>query len=333
MQVSFPELTDLRLTSCVAPYNPIGIPDSLLDGSAPRLQTFTLHNTLFPRLPKFLLSATHLVKLRLSKNPRSGYISPEAMADLFSVSSRLRILFLEYQFEPSISNRESRSPLPSKQSILPSLVEFRFTGFTGYLEALVTHLDAPQLTSMHTSFIDADNFDCPRLSQFIDRTPTLVAHDKARLQFDNWNAKVALLARSSTLTIETQSSLEAFISRLCDSFLHPLSTVEDLYIEHLHFTGRFPRQNILWLQLLLPFTAVKNLYLSKELAPSIAAALQELVDGRITVLPSLQNIFMKELEASGPFQENIGRFVAARRLSGHHITISDWDKKHDMGSM
>jgi hypothetical protein len=31
--------------------------------------------------------------------------------------------------------------------------------------------------------------------------------------------------------------------------------------------------------------------------------------------------------------ENIEQFVAARRLSGHHITISDWAKKHDMGSM
>jgi hypothetical protein len=80
------------------------------------------------------------------------------------------------------------------------------------------------------------------------------------------------------------------------------------------------------LQLLLPFTAVKNLYLSKEFAPDIAAALHELVGGRITeVLPSLQHISVEELEPLGPFQENIGQFVAARQLSDHPVTISYWD--------
>ena len=66
-------------------------------------------------------------------------------------------------------------------------------------------------------------------------------------------------------------------------------------------------ENTLWLQLLLPFTAVKNLYLSMDFAPGIAAALQELVVARITeVLPSLQNIFVKGLEPSGAFQKTLG---------------------------
>jgi hypothetical protein len=72
---------------------------------------------------------------------------------------------------------------------------------------------------------------------------------------------------------------------------------------------------------------VKNLYLRKEFVPGIAAALQELVGARITeVLPSLQNIFVEGFEPSGPLQENIGQFVAARQLSGHPIAISDWHK-------
>jgi len=83
--------------------------------------------------------------------------------------------------------------------------------------------------------------------------------------------------------------------------------------------------NTLWLQLLLPFTVVKNLYVLKEFVPDIAATLQELVGARITeVLPSLQNIFVEGLESSGPFQKNIGQFVAALQLSGHHIAISIW---------
>ena len=72
-------------------------------------------------------------------------------------------------------------------------------------------------------------------------------------------------------------------------------------------------ENTLWLQLLLPFTAVKNLYLSKEFAPGIAGALQELVGDRITdMLPSLQNILVDGLrveQSLEPLRENIGQFV------------------------
>jgi hypothetical protein len=93
-------------------------------------------------------------------------------------------------------------------------------------------------------------------------------------------------------------------------------------------------ENTLWLQLFLPFTAVKNLYLSEEFAPGIAATLQELVGGRVTeVLPSLENIFVKGLEPSGPFQKNIGQFVAARQISGHPIAISVWDEWSNMKPM
>jgi len=76
------------------------------------------------------------------------------------------------------------------------------------------------------------------------------------------------------------------------------------------------------LELLLPLFAVKNLYLSKDFAPGIAAALREIVGTE--VLPSLQNIFVKGLEPSGPFQENIGEFVTGGQHTGHPIAISVW---------
>jgi hypothetical protein len=119
--------------------------------------------------------------------------------------------------------------------------------------------------------------------------------------------------------------------------LHTLSTVEDLYIEHRCSKlvwKNYVIEDALWLQLLLPFTTVINLYLSKEFAPDIAAALQELVVGRMTeVLPSLQNIFVEALEPSGPFWENVAPFVTARQLSDHPIAIFDWDKDPNMKSM
>ena len=78
-----------------------------------------------------------------------------------------------------------------------------------------------------------------------------------------------------------------------------------------------------WLELLLLFPAVKNLYLSKIFAPRIVTALQEIVGTE--VLPNLQKIIL-ELEPLGRFQKNIEQFGAARELSGHSITISVRDR-------
>jgi hypothetical protein len=73
MQVPFPELTDLRLASHAgAP----PIPDSFLGGSARGLRNISLSGIPFPGLPKLLLSATHLVKLRLSSIPHPDTFHP-----------------------------------------------------------------------------------------------------------------------------------------------------------------------------------------------------------------------------------------------------------------
>jgi hypothetical protein len=75
---------------------------------------------------------------------------------------------------------------------------------------------------------------------------------------------------------------------------------------------------------------VKNLYLSKDFAPRITPAIQELVGGRSAeVMPTLHNLLLEGLQPSGPVQEGIGQFVAARKLSGHPITISLWDREPD----
>jgi hypothetical protein len=116
MQVPFPKLTELRLFSDSKTL-PV-IPDSFLNGSAPRLRIFGLGGIPFPGLPKLLLSATHLVNLQLFNIPDSGYISPEAMAALLSASSSLRMLCLEFQF--TISPRLGKPPKsPSPKTLYP----------------------------------------------------------------------------------------------------------------------------------------------------------------------------------------------------------------------
>jgi hypothetical protein len=283
-------------------------------------------------LPKLLLSAPHIVSLWLENIPHSGYISP---VTLISVLSSLEELTLEFRSPQSCPDPETRRPPPSKRSVIPALHYFRFKGVIEYLEDLVAGIDAPQLDRMYIKFFNQIDFYIPQLVQFINRTPKL-GKRHATVLFDDDSAVVRLLPGALDIAIscrEPDWQLSS-IEQVCHSSLYPLSTVEDLYIEHRYRQLLWKNdaiENTLWLQLLLPFTTVKNLSLSRQFAPGIAAALQELDGGRITeVLPSLQNIFVEGLELSGPVQENIGQFVAARQLSGRPIAVSVWDKNSNM---
>ena len=85
-----------------------------------------------------------------------------------------------------------------------------------------------------------------------------------------------------------------------------------------------------WLELLHPFTAVKDLYLSKEFALYIVPALLRSVGEGVTeVLPALRNLFFESIPSPRPVEEISRQFVAARRLSGHQIAISYWDVERD----
>ena len=336
MQVPFPELTGLLLHSNGEAGEVPVIPDSFLGGSAPRLRSFELDGIPFPGLPNPLSSATHLVDLTLTRIPHSGYISPKAMIALLSVLSSLDSLTLQFESPRSRPDWESPSLPPLRRSILPALTSLDFKGVTEYLEELVIGIDTPQLDFLQIDFFNQIDFDIPRLAQFINCTPTLRPLHTAHVQFNDLFAYVEVLASSPTPNLRIEISCRepdwqlSSIEQICNSSLDLLSVVEYFYIDHRYWQTVWKNdaiENNLWLQLLLPFTAVKYLYLSKEFAPGIVVTLQELVGGRITeVLPSLQNIFVEALEPSGPFQENIGRFVAARQLSGHPIAISDWDK-------
>ena len=262
MQVPFPELTDLQLSSNGETMP--AIPDSFLDGSATRLRRFALHGIPFLGLPKLLPSATHLVHLDLFGIPHSGYISPEAIVVLVSVLSGLETLHIGFQSPQSCPEREIRRLFPSKRCVLPVLAFLRFTGFIEYLEVFVTGIDAPQLGRVQIFFFNQFDFDTPRLAQFINRTPKLGKRD-ATVQFNDDTAVVGLLPgtlRITIICIEPDWQLSS-IEQLCHPFSQLLSTVENLYIEHHYLEVVWKNdsiENTLWLQLLVPFTAVINLF-------------------------------------------------------------------------
>jgi hypothetical protein len=64
--------------------------------------------------------------------------------------------------------------------------------------------------------------------------------------------------------------------------------------------------------------------------PRIARTLQELVEERvIEVLPALQCLFLEKLYPSRTVQEEIAKFLDARKLAEHPITVSFWEREQD----
>jgi hypothetical protein len=343
MQQPFPELTDLDLKLGLWSYGPESVvPDSFLGQSTPRLRKLELDAVPYPGLPKLLLSATHLVTLRLWNIPDSGYISPEAMVSCLSTLTSLGTLVLQFKYPCFRRDRESRRPPLPTRSVLPALTGLWFTGVSEYLEDLLEPIDAPLLLYLRITFFHQNNFHTPRLFQLIGRTPKLKSSDEVRVQFHNDIVRVRLPSRTMgdgdiIIEISCRESDWQLLStaQVCASVLSLPPTLEKLYIYEPRYSRpnwKVGRENDLWLELLRPFTSVKNLYLSEDFTPRIAPALQELVTlpGSLRgVMPTLHDLFLEGLRPSEPVHEGIGQFVAARQLSGHPVTISLWDRDSD----
>jgi hypothetical protein len=118
---------------------------------------------------------------------------------------------------------------------------------------------------------------------------------------------------------ELSSLAQAFTS-----FFPSIHMVERLYIRGNRYRGEDDTENMQWLDVFRPFTAVKSLYVSKDLAKCIACALQELVDERVTdALPSLERLYLATNRDHpwGLIQKASDPFVAARERLGHAIAV------------
>jgi len=303
MQQSFPELTDLRLQSDDEK-SPV-LPDSFLGRFAPRLRSLRFERIPFPSLPNLLLSAPGLVKISLHKIPHSGYISPEAIVTCLSSLTKLAELELSFISPLSHPGREIRRPPPPTPTVLPALRHFRFVGVSEYLEDLVARIDCPLLDSFQIKFFHQLIFDTPQLTRFISRTPELQARKEARIDVSSSGASVlvpGIVGRGLRLEISCRQSdwqLSSLAQVCCSSFPQTLiSSLERLYIcddEYSQVRWQDDVENSQWLELLRPFTAVKNLHLSREFTPRIVPALQETVEEKVTeVLPAFQCLYLEK---------------------------------------
>jgi hypothetical protein len=210
-----------------------------------------------------------------------------------------------------------------------------FRGVSEYLEVLVARIHAPLLNYLEITFFNQAAFHTSRLSQFISRIPKFRALKEAHVVFSGGYFSVRVPSPTQTLghtvlsvgiSHKDPNWWPSTVAQLFTSTLPLFLTVEDLYM-------RLPpahwqiAEDSEWLELLQPFTAVKNLYLSKKVALGVAPALQELAsDERLTEeLPALQNVFLADLQPTGSVQQAINYFAYTRWLSCQPVAVFRWE--------
>jgi hypothetical protein len=229
---------------------------------------------------------------------------------------------------------------PRTRSVLPSLtnLEFMFGDDSAYLEDLVARIDTPRLINLEIRFYRSIDLDTSQLAHFISHTPRFKACSEIHLVFGYYAIWVRFPLRPfdpqiiEELRIKISRWHVSSLARVCTLSLPPISvsTAEHLYIYHgppsrPHWHGSI--ESTLWLELLRPFIAMKNLYLSEEYVPHILPVLQHIVAGEMTeLLPMVQNLFVEGYQSSGPRPEGIEQLISVLLLSGRTMTFFNWDR-------
>ena len=331
MKQRFPKLTDLMLRSYEEDASVI--PESFLDGSAPRLRSLKLRGIPFPfpALRKLLLSATDLVTLHLWDIPNSIIISPGLIVTALSTLTRLRVLSIGFRSPRPRADRERRHLSLLKRLVLPSLTDFSFKGDSEYLEDTVDRIDTPALDKVTITFFNQLVFDTPLLRDFFSRTEVFREPHRADVIIDA-DIRLTLFRLEGTeahrmLDVTISSRVAEWqlssLAQFCSSSFPPLPTLEHLSIHVYIHHGLNHMESSQWLELLHPFVAVRDLVLPLQLpvASQIATALRELTGNMATeVLPALQRVLIDPSYVDR-IHEEFAPFLTARQLSGHPVSI------------
>src|SRR6266850_2622296 len=270
------------------------LPETFLGGSAPLLETFILRGIPFPTFPN--------------------------------------LEYLYIGFRSPLSRSPQITPPPRTRIVLPALTRLCFWGVSEYFEDFVAQIDTPLLNDLDITFFMDLIFEIPRLRHFVGRAERFKPLNKAVMEFkdgavwisdtDGFLYRFRLEIRCERPDWQLSSMVQIFGQQL-----PLLSHVEQLEIfqpsyAHMQWIDNPDMDSSLWLELFHLFIALQSLYVSAKLVAPVAAALQELTEGRtMEVLRALHSLFLEELEPSGPVPEGIKSFVAARQLSGHHVAV------------
>jgi hypothetical protein len=337
MQEPFPALRNLFLfTTQISNDIPV-LPSEFLGRSAPCLQRLQLEGIPFPALPALLLSTNDLVVLNLDNIPQTGYISPEVMVVALATLTSLRTLSIQFRSPPSRPDR-IRLP-PVTWTVLPALTRFDFRGSSEYLENFVARISAPQLHDVWIYYFNQlVDFDVPQLWPFIGRSEHLIQPMRSSVKFNHKLKNATFTASPPAHLPESDSSDDSppyiqvrilcesidwqvsHLSQVLDHISAVLSNMIDVVIGfHSTHPEAEDMDEIEWTQLLRPFTSVRALFVSRELARHISRALEDIAEVMPTdVLRDLDLLCIQDQPES-----SVHKFIDARAESDRPVTTVD----------
>ncbi|KAH9030272.1 hypothetical protein EDB83DRAFT_2319378 [Lactarius deliciosus] len=300
MQVPFPELRYLEISSRSRNRDTPVLTDGFLGLSAPSLREISFSGISFPALPTLLSSASGLVELHVDI-PQTGYILPAAFAACLAVSPKLACLSIGL----SSPFRPDRTHLPPEtRVVLPSLTSFIFTGESAYLEAIVTRIDTPRLHSIDIAYTNQLDFRVTELSKFTERLaikPSLFGH--AEISIGDVGTCFYLSGEIDLpyigIRLQSNEGIHEQVIDMARALNQNSTMLSD--VVHLEISLNDPESDqqfeddymddVEWLELFRPFTAVKELRVYERLEVYITRALDGQIGAAGTqVLPALDLI-------------------------------------------
>ena len=337
VKTPFPTLECVRITIKDVTGPSLLFRNVFLGGSAPCLREITLDGIGFPflEIKQVLSSTNNLVELHLSKISESSYFSVDTLVTALSTSVQLRRLTVGFHYPASLPTKIKTSP-PPQRTTFPSLISLRFHGATEYIEEFVSWVDFPALRDINIMLFNMVFFEIPQFCQSIHLLNTLKSPTQVIVQLSATFVGVYItqdgrhvpyghcFLGTSCSRLDWQLSFATYI---LTQFSHLLSSVRSLVINTRHdlsgsLTGEEDVDSTQWLELFQPFTHAKEFRAFEQLVPGIVQALVA-EDADTGVLPQLTQLSLEGYRKSSAAVEAVEQFVAARRLSGRTIHLSN----------
>ena len=308
--------------------------NAFLGGSAPCLKEIELDGINFPfsEIKQVISSTNNLTTLHLSRIQKTGYFSADDLVTALSTSTQLGVLTVNFQYPVSLPTQSGTSP-PFQRATLPSLYYLKFRGASEYLEDFVSRVNIPSLGFIKIMLFNQIFFDIPQFCHFILWSPL---KSPTEVEITLYTDLVTIFIRQRSKRREIQSvqcHLETACERLdwqlsfvtqVSSQLSPLlKSVQTLTVSHVEMPNGEDMDSMQWLEVFHPFAHVRELRVSEKLALDIVQALVT-EDTTAEALPELTRlrIFVWEVREPGVV-EAVEKFVAARKLSGRTIHVSE----------
>jgi hypothetical protein len=306
-----------------------------LGGSAPRLREIVLDGISFPfpEIKQVISSTNNLVELHLSKIPKTGYFSVDALVTALSTSAaQLRRLKIGFHYPASLPTQSNTSP-PLQRTNFPSLVFLHFHGASEYLEEFVSRVDFPALSYINIRLFNQVFFEIPQFCRSIPLFDTVNPPIDVIVILSATYVNVCFYPKkkreratcycylgTSCRRLDWQLS---FVIQILNQLSPLLSSVRSLIINNSSElpTGEEDVDSTQWLELFQPFTHAREFRAFEQLVPGIVQALvtEDMATG---ILPELTKLSLQRYRRSPAVVEAAEQFVAVRGLSGRTIYLS-----------